>query len=302
MAGYENAFSTLNKVAEKIHSRRGMIPKKLAEKELRPAYHAVCSLYETSTQEQRLDTYLLFDLRDNLLDALVTFAEDCVKEADVLSNKGKPDKALSLVKQAVIADLILDGRSHPQQVERMQDSLLNAVEKAGFDLASYTAKLDIPAAAFAKRASQLYKQAPRRDEAVRTAAFKALGVALQTNPALANHPTATSMAQDLTGKPVADALAILSEPFERAMFLDDRTRHADRRSRKAGKAPETPLKFWATTVFGTIFLAVLPPLTFPTVLGMEADPSGLPPGLIVGAVTSFLYAMNQLKSRPKSRR
>ena len=302
MAGYASAFSTLTKIVDKIPSRRGMIPKKLMEKELRPALRAVCSLYETSTQEQRLDTYLLFELRDNLLDALVAFAEDCLKESTVLYNKGKLDKALPLIKPAVNADLILDGRSDPEHIERMQDSLLEAVERAGFDLVSYTAKLDIPAAAFAKRALQLYKQAPRYDDTARTAAFKALGVALQTNPALATHPKAIAMAQDLTGKSAADAQAIMSESFERALFLDDQTRQADKRSKKAGKAPETPLKFWATTVFGTIFLAVLPPLTFPTVLGMEADPGGGPPGLIVGAVTSILYAMNQLKSRPKSRR
>ena len=129
-----------------------------------------------------MTTYLFFETRDNLLDALVEFAGARAQQALDQFKIGKQTEALALLEQAVAADLIADGRSDPEPIETTQALLLDAIDTLGFDLDAYAGKLAIAPAAFAKRAAQEQKAGDTM------AAIKALGVALQEDPPAANEP------------------------------------------------------------------------------------------------------------------
>lgn len=293
MADFDAAFAKLSKVCSKITWNRGDIPKKMVLKQLRPAYAALCAAYENTTLEQRIDTYLYFETRDNLLEELARFQQDTSKQAVTQHAANKQPLALSLVKQASAADLIVNGRCEPKLLDAAQNALEKAIETVGFDLKTYVDKLDLSASAFAKRAALLQKEGNRHD------AIKALGIAVQMNPALTANPKAMDMAASLTGKPGSAAMALIGDSFERTMFINDQIREQNKKAQpRSQRKPESPQRFWLTTVAGMIFLAVLPPLTFPVVFGPDSSPDNTPPGLIVGTVTSVVYLMSQLKRRP----
>ena len=154
---------------------------------------------------------------------------------------------------------------------------------------AYTSRLGVSASEFAKRAIHLQKEGSRFE------AIKALGIAFQMNPALADHPKAMDLAGALTGKPGSSAVALLSDPFERGMFIAEQTREQDKKMpRRQRKQADSPLLFWLTTLGGVVLLAVLPPLIF----GVDLRPGHTPTSLIVAAVTSVTFLMNQLKHRP----
>ena len=289
---FDKAFQKLQQAGEKVTSHRGDIPKRILEKTVHPAYVAVCTVYATTTLDQRVTTYLFFEARDNLLDALVEFAGAQAQQALALLKIGKQAEALALLEQAVAADLIADGRSDPEPIETTQAKLLEAIDALGFDLDGYARTLDIAPAAFAKRAAQQQKAGET------TAAITALGVALQTDPRLQKNPKAMTMAERLTHQDAAKIIPILSDRFERALYLADQRRvQYKKEARAQRKKADSPLQFWLVTIGGGLLLAVLPPISFPTVFGLEADPSGVPPGLIVGVVTSVMFVAGQLKRR-----
>ena len=52
---FDKAFQKLQQAGEKVTSHRGDIPKRILEKTVHPAYVAVCTVYATTTLDQRGD-------------------------------------------------------------------------------------------------------------------------------------------------------------------------------------------------------------------------------------------------------
>jgi hypothetical protein len=293
MAEFEKAFSKLQNVCAGINYKRGTIPPKVVRKALRPAYDRLCAAYGETTIEQRIDTYVFFETRDNLLEELLHYAIDQAAEASRHLKIDKLKLAQLCVEKAAAADLMVEGRSDPNLIYQSQKEIARVSAEVGFDLAQYTAKLDLNASTFSRAAVQLHAKGQSVD------AIQALGIAFQMNPDLSRHPKAIDLAVKLTGKSADAAVALLSDRFERTLYIDDQARLTERKARR--KKPAAAPNFWLVTWAGVIFLALLPPLTFPLVFGVKTDASGVPSGLIVGTVFSFVYLMGRLKQRNSSR-
>jgi hypothetical protein len=298
MTDFDKAFVNLQKVGAKITYRRGTIPPKLVKKELRPAYANLCANYKNTTVEQRIDTYVFFETRDNLLEELAHYAGDTAQQVSKHLQAGKPDLARACVEQAVAADLIIDGRTEPNLTDETQKHITQAITEAKFNLEQYAGKLDLNASTFTKAAVRLQAQ----DEPLE--ALEALGIALQMKPELANHPKVIDMATQLTGKPANAAIALLRDPFERTLFVDEQVRLKERKNRRHKQRESQKLKpnFWLVTIGGTVFLAAFPVIALPLVFGSEPNPSSPPPGLVVGVLGSASFLMRQLRERNKSMR
>lgn len=290
MAEIEAYLKRLDQLYATVGSRRNKIPQQRLDKEFNPVFERLCAAYGDASTEQRVDTYICFEARDNLLNALTVYAGNTADKARNLALTSKWDKAIPILKRAVVADSIVDGRGSDELISRSQQLLLNAVEDIEFNLARYAAQLDLKAKDFANRALQLHKEAQNLNAA------KALGLALQMDTVNESDPRLVELAKTLTGKPAHAALATLREPFQREKFVSEAASHhvSNRSSRSGGLSPEK--QFWITTFFRVVMLAVLPPILFP-LLGMTASAGGVPPGLIIGIVTSVVYLIGRLKSR-----
>jgi tetratricopeptide (TPR) repeat protein len=295
MKNYDKAFRKLKKAAAKVTSTRGDIPPRKLEKIVYPALDTLSAAYESTTPDQRVDTYLFFETRDNLLDALVQFAGERAQESIDLFEMGKREAALARLKGAVAAERIAAGRCESSVGEVARLHLSNAIAALEFDRSAYIKRLDLPKNAFIQRAVQ-YQVDSNKLEAI-----KALGIALQVNPQLATHRKANVMAAALTGKPAEEAVPLLSDRFERNLFIAEQLRDEDKHVRARSKPGGSALMFWLTTIGGGLILAVLPPVAFPLLFGLEADPKGLPPGMFVGIVTSVMFVVNQLRVRNSGR-
>jgi hypothetical protein len=291
MADVDTLLQRLETLYSTVTGRRVTIPQKRLDKEFNPLFERLCAAYIAAPTERRIDVYLSFEARDNLLDALVMYGGNSAYKASDLARSGKRDKAIPILKHAITADAIVDGRGSDQLVERAQRLLLNAVEDTHFDLAPYAQQLDLSAQDFARRAPQLHQQAQHLNAA------KALGLALQMDASLEQDEKLVNLAKLLTRKPAHAALTLLREPFQREKFVAEAAVHRLTNRKSSASRDHSALQFWLITVIGVVVLAVLPPLLFPLILGTTSGAGNTPPGLIVGIVTSVIYLMGRLKTR-----
>jgi hypothetical protein len=250
----------------------------------------LCAVYADATTDQRVDTYICFEARDNLLNALTQYAGGTADKARNLAITGKWDKAIPILKRAVAADSIVDGRGSDELISRSQQLLLNAVEDSDFNLARYAAQLDLTAKDFANRALQLHKEAQLLNAA------KALGLALQMDSASQPDSRLVELAKTLTGKPAHSALATLREPFQREKFISEAGSHhvTNRRSNSGGSSSEK--RFWLITLIG----GLLPGLIAAGLLATNAESNNqiyLLIGLVIAILLSVAFVVYRLKSR-----
>jgi hypothetical protein len=290
MAEIEAFLKRLDQLYATVGSRRNVIPQQRLDKEFNPLFERLCAAYPDASADQRVDVYICFEARDNLLNALTIYAGDTADKARNIAMTGKWDKAIPLLKRAVAADSIVDGRGSDELISRAQQLLLNAVEDSDFNLARYAAQLDLTAKDFATRALQLHKEAQLLNAA------KALGLALQIDAAAQPDPRLVELAKTLTGKPAHSALATLREPFQREKFISEAASHrvTNRSSSRGGSSSEK--RFWLITLIG----ALLPGLIAAGLLAINADSNNQVYwliGLVIAFLLSAAFVVYRLKTR-----
>jgi hypothetical protein len=251
MAEIEVYLKRLDQLYSTVGSRRNRIPQQRLDKEFNPVFERLCAAYGDASAEQRVDTYICFEARDNLLNALTLYAGDTADRARNLAITSKWDKAIPILKRAVAADSIVDGRGSDELISRSQQLLLNAVEDSDFNLKRYAAQLDLTAKDFANRALQLHKEAQNLNAA------KAVGLALQMDTATEPDPRLVELAKTLTGKPAHAALATLREPFQREKFVSEAAVHHLSNRGGSSDGLSSQRRFWIITIAGALLPSLI---------------------------------------------
>jgi hypothetical protein len=234
---------------DQVPMRRVKIKDKLVEKTFNPLFEQICIAFDKASADERVDAYLAFETRDNLLDALTIYGGETASNVPLLARTGKRDKANALLKRAIVAQVIVDKRANDDLEDRAHMILLDAVQETDFPLARYQDQVSITAKDFSKRARDLHKQ--RRH----VQAAKALGIALQKDPNREPDPRLADLARILTNKPANAAVAMLREPFQREKYILENTRHHPTKS-SAMEFMGRDLQFWGITGGGAVGLLI----------------------------------------------
>ncbi|MBZ0289581.1 MAG: hypothetical protein K8I30_18305, partial [Anaerolineae bacterium] len=113
-AAIDKLLERLEDAYEKVPMRRQKIADKVVEKTFNPLFEQICTAFERASADERVDVYLAFETRDNLLEALVIYGGNTAGNAPALARTGKRDKAIALLKQAIAAQVIADKRGNDE--------------------------------------------------------------------------------------------------------------------------------------------------------------------------------------------
>jgi hypothetical protein len=189
--------------------------KEKLETELFKLFDEICEAYQEGTLEQRIDIDIAFEGKYALLPVFTRYIKRAAERAKSVARKGNHKAAVKVLEQGIMADAIIAGRGVQTDLHLAQDELLGAVEVVGYDVMKALKKLEIPAAAYAKRANQFHKASKRGN------AIKALGRALQLNPRLELNEQVVELAIDLTGQSAYNAMMTISDTYLQEKFLKD---------------------------------------------------------------------------------
>jgi hypothetical protein len=199
----------LNEKAKRTSKR------KISEQECRKVYDAICVALPEMTLDERVDIHLAFEDRESLIEALVEYMSRLTQEVKRFIQKDKRQEALAALRQVLIADAIVDGRTNLDDLQKLQNDLLNAAKELHFDFTSFLHALETPAAAYLDRAYHFSKQ---RNQAQ---AIRSLGRALQIDHTLGDNPKIGEFATALTGEPPYSAIVLLEDSFLRHGLIQD---------------------------------------------------------------------------------
>jgi tetratricopeptide (TPR) repeat protein len=193
-------------------------------------------LYSEATPEERIDIQIAFEGKEELLNLFVEYFDKLSQQALKASSKGKKE-ADNLIRKAVAADAIVDGRVETKELHRAQNTLLEAVRQAKFDLEAYARPLEITPSAYVHRARQLHKDYKRG------AAIKTLGRALKLKPDYENHEQFVKIASFITGQAPQTAFMTLGDSFLCSKYAEDIDRKANPPEAFTFKEPKrTPIE------------------------------------------------------------
>lgn len=203
-------------------------------------FDEMCAAYSSAGIEQRIDMKLAFDGRDEVLSTLLEYIENIMRQASQSLNDPKKSSlaaANSQLENALTAHLMLDGRGRAEVVERERDQLYDLFAEAGFNMTPIVKQLEIPAAAYAKRAYQLNKVSDRLNAA------KALGCALQKNPELDENEKVVDLACAIVGQPMQVSIRTLEDAYLRRKFVEGEEKKLNRTSPQASNASDPLILF-----------------------------------------------------------
>ncbi len=207
--GLITQLDLLNEKAKRTSKR------KISEQECRKVYDGICAVFPETSLDERVDIHLAFEDRQPLIDAMLEYMTRLSQEIMRLNRKEKQKDALVALRQALIADMIVDGRTNLEDLQKVQNELLNAARELHFDVAPFLQQLETPAAAYLDRAHHYHKQ---RNQAQ---AIRSLGRALQVDDKLRENPRIGEFAAVLTGEPAYSAVVLLEDSFLRNSLIQD---------------------------------------------------------------------------------
>lgn len=264
---------------DQVPMRRVKIKDKLIEKTFDPLFEQICTAFDKASADERVDAYLAFETRDNLLDALTIYGGETASSVPLLARTGKRPQANSLLKRAIAAQIIVDKRANDELEDRAYTILLDAVQEADFPLERYQEQVTITAQDFGRRAQELHKRRKHVDAA------KALGIALQKDHNHEPDPRWADLARVLTNKPTNAAMAMLREPFQREKYILENTPHRPTQS-KSMEFMGRDMRFWGITGGGAVGLLLLG-LLVGYVLASATTPSSMV-FMVIGFVVGVL--------------
>lgn len=208
-------ISQLNLLSEKAKQSS---KKTISEQECRSIYDQICAVFPNASADDRVDIQVAFEDRELLIEAMTGYMLRLAQQALRLGRRNKRDEAIQNLQQALIADVIIDGRTNVEELQKIQDELLNAAKEIKFDVEPYLQSLETSAADYVQRAYQLHKQ-QKRPQAIR-----ALGRALQLDHTLRTNPKIGEFANLLTNEAPYSAIMTLEDSFTRNNFIHEMER------------------------------------------------------------------------------
>jgi tRNA nucleotidyltransferase/poly(A) polymerase len=191
---------------------------KVSEQESRKVYDEICAVFPKASEDERVDLHIAFEDREPLIDALVAYMTRLTQEISRLIRKDKQQEAITALRQALIADVIIDGRYDVEVLQKLQNELLNAAKELHFEVESFLQNLETPAGVYVERAHHFFKEQNRAQ------AIRCLGRALQLDYHLRENPKIAELATLLTGEAAHSAIMTLEDSFLRNSLIQDMER------------------------------------------------------------------------------
>ncbi|MBZ0301283.1 MAG: hypothetical protein K8J31_16170 [Anaerolineae bacterium] len=186
------------------------------EKDLHLVYDDLCAAYLNAGPEQRIDVLLALEFRDRLLDPLVAYYKYIAAQAAKAAQKKRQDQTTAqLTRQAVTASLLIGRSISEEEIAEANQQVLQAAAVAKIDLEALRQRLEIPYRYFVQRALQYHRG---RD---RIRALKALGIAIQVNPALEKDDRVQALAATLTNETELSAMITTSDHYLLKKFVEN---------------------------------------------------------------------------------
>ncbi len=231
--------------------------KKLADREWQPLYKQVCAAYRQATPEQRVDLQIAFESRDALMALFVKYLSLSAQAALKALQKGKDNMAVEALQEALTADVIIDGRTNLDDLQRIHKQIESAADQLHFNMEAFLRKLETPIRIYIDSAYQLHKQGDR------TQAIRVLGRALQLDHSLQKSESIGDFAATLTGESPRTAIMTLEDTYQRNVFIEEyessrRRTIESAQVRAVRESSSSGRKFSLSTILLVIFiLAVL---------------------------------------------
>ncbi len=189
---------------------------KQMEKELHFLYDDLCAAYVTGSPEQRADAHIALDIRSRLLEPLLAYFRTIAAQALKAAHRKKQDHtAHQYVQQAIAANILLGNRFPEEETEEAFQQLREAAAASNFDLNEFTSQLEVSYKYFMQRTLQYH----RGQDRIR--ALKALGLAVQANPALDRDDRVQALAATLTGESEMSAMITVSDNYLLRKFVQE---------------------------------------------------------------------------------
>jgi tetratricopeptide (TPR) repeat protein len=191
---------------------------KISEQECRKVYDEICTVLPQTNDDERVDLHIAFEDRPALIDALVAYMTQLTQEIARLTRKNKRQEAITALRQALMADVIIDGRNDVEVLQKLQNDLLAAAKELHFDVETFLHRFELSAGAYVERAHHFAKEQNRAQ------AMRCLGRALQLDYHLRQNPKIGELATALTGDAAYSAVMTLEDPFLRNSLIQDMER------------------------------------------------------------------------------
>jgi hypothetical protein len=215
------------------------------EKELQGVYDDVCGAYLNATPDQRADVMIALEFRGPLVEPLLAYYRNLVAQAArTAAKKRQVELTRQHIHQAAAARVLIGRKVLEEQVEAPNAELARAAASAGADLDDLLEELKVPYKQFMQRALQYHRG---RD---RIRALKALGLALQTNPALERDDRVLALAATLTGETELSAMITMTDAYLLRKFVQQLEDAETRRRLQTEPRPRTTLdiiRSWFTS-------------------------------------------------------
>lgn len=187
-----------------------------SEKTLQFLYDDLCAAYIDATHEERADICIALEFRQKLIDQLLVYYRSVAAQAQKATFKKRQDQtAVQLIRHSAVADTIIGRRVLEEELEQPHQQVLEAAAALDFDLRAFAETLTVPYKIYVQRAIQYHRGKDR------IRALKALGIALQENPALETNDRVLALASILTGETELSAVLTLSDRYVLYKFVQE---------------------------------------------------------------------------------
>ncbi len=189
---------------------------KQTEKELLFVYDDLTAAYLDASPEQRVDSCVALEFRAGLVNCLLTYYKNMVAQVSKGARKKRQDQTFRQSVQQAAATRALIGRKIPiEDIEELDLQFQEAADAAGVDVSEMVDSMEPSYKFFVQRALQYYKAKDR------IRALKALGIAMQKNPALENNDRVLALAATLTGETEFSAIVTMSDAYVLRKFVEE---------------------------------------------------------------------------------